>query len=80
MSGWVLVAAYMSDPIPCWYRTSSMSCVSECVEGDWSVDRIAPVVMGICVLEVEVFENSLDIRLLREHDGTLCVIAFDLQS
>jgi hypothetical protein len=47
MSGRVLVAAYMSDLIPCWYGTFSMSCVSECVEGDWSVDRIAPAVMGI---------------------------------
>jgi hypothetical protein len=47
ISGRVLVAAYMSDPIPCWYGTFSMSCISECMEGDWSVDRIASAVMGI---------------------------------
>jgi hypothetical protein len=47
MSEQVLVAAYMSDLIPCCYGTSSMSCISECMEGDWSVDRIVPAVMGI---------------------------------
>jgi hypothetical protein len=46
MSGHVLVVAYMSDPIP---RISPISFILSLVEGDWSVDRIAPAFIGIGV-------------------------------